>query len=75
MELRNRFSALGSLADPNDEDPDINTKWETIKNKEVKKSTRNDKRAFLEMLACKAEWAAAIGEMGYKSPNKMGTTS
>lgn len=125
LELRNCFSALGALADPNDEDPDIQTKWETNKNtyvetatqvlgirqknnkewltagtwqkieqrkqlkakmlntksvrlqklaqdaykdkdkdKEVKKSARNDKRTFVEMLACKAEWAAARGEMG-----------
>lgn len=32
LELRNRFSAFGALADPNDEDPDIHTKWEIIKN-------------------------------------------
>ncbi|KAJ8379197.1 hypothetical protein AAFF_G00223090 [Aldrovandia affinis] len=120
LELRNRF---GALADSTDEDPDIHTKWETIKNtyveaatkilgyrdkknkewltpgtwqkieqrkqlkakilnneslrlqkqvqeayktkdKEVKKSARNDKRAFVEMLACKAEGAARRGEMG-----------
>lgn len=119
LELRNRFSAL---ADPTDEDSDINSKWETIKkfyaqaatkvlgyrkrkNKEwltpgtwqkieerkelkakmlstksprlqeqtqeaykekdrqVKKSARNDKRAFVEDLADKAECAAARGEM------------
>ncbi|CAJ1081153.1 uncharacterized protein LOC106154262 [Xyrichtys novacula] len=122
LELRNRFSALGSLDDSTNEDPDINTKWETIKttniesatkalgyreksnkewltsgtcqkieqrkqlkakmlntkslrlqkqaqeayenkDKEVRKSARSDKRAFVEMLACKAEWAAARGEM------------
>ncbi|KAJ8356898.1 hypothetical protein SKAU_G00196920 [Synaphobranchus kaupii] len=120
LELRNRFCAL---ADSTDEDPDIQTKWETIKNtyveaatkilgyrdkknkewltpstwqkieqikqlkvkilntkslrlqkqvqeayktkdKEVKKSAMNDKRAFVAMLACKAEGAARRGEMG-----------
>ncbi|KAJ8412732.1 hypothetical protein AAFF_G00116830 [Aldrovandia affinis] len=132
LELRNRFGALGTLADSTDEDPDIHTKWETIKNtyveaatkilgyrdkknkewltpgtwqkieqrkqlkakvlntkslrlqkqvqeayktkdKEVKKSAKNDKRAFVEMLACNAEGAARRGEMGVvlyiKSPN------
>lgn len=40
LELRNRFSALGTLADPKDEDPDIQTKWETIKNTYVETATK-----------------------------------
>ncbi|XP_030638825.1 uncharacterized protein LOC115819438 [Chanos chanos] len=32
LELRNCFGALDTLADSTDEDPDIHTKWETIKN-------------------------------------------
>lgn len=40
LELRYRFSALGALADPNDEDPDIHTKWETIKNTYVETDTK-----------------------------------
>ncbi|XP_078141751.1 uncharacterized protein LOC139917505 [Centroberyx gerrardi] len=40
LELRNRFGALGALADSTDEDPDIYTKWETIKNTYVETATK-----------------------------------
>ncbi|KAJ8372602.1 hypothetical protein AAFF_G00281090 [Aldrovandia affinis] len=40
LELRNRFGALGALADSTDEDPDIHTKWETIKNTYVEAATK-----------------------------------
>ncbi|KAJ8358072.1 hypothetical protein AAFF_G00036690 [Aldrovandia affinis] len=40
LELRNRFGALGTLADSTDEDPDIHTKWETIKNTYVEAATK-----------------------------------
>ena len=122
-ELKKHFCVLGAQTDPTDETPDINTKWETIKNiyvgaatkilgykekknkdwltcgtwqkieqrkqlkakmlniksprlqkqaqdayktkdKEVKRSARNDKRAFVERLACRAEEAARKGELG-----------
>ncbi|KAJ8412738.1 hypothetical protein AAFF_G00116890 [Aldrovandia affinis] len=40
LELRNCFGALGALADSTDEDPDIHTKWETIKNTYVEAATK-----------------------------------
>ncbi|KAJ8378747.1 hypothetical protein AAFF_G00236670 [Aldrovandia affinis] len=54
LELRNRFGALGTLADSTDEDPDIHTKWETIKNTYVEAATkilryRDKKNKDLEM--------------------------
>ncbi|XP_078024442.1 uncharacterized protein LOC144463575 [Epinephelus lanceolatus] len=122
LELKNRFCVLGAQADSTDKAPDINTKWETIRNtyvgaatkilgyrekknkdwltpgtwqkieqrkqlkakmlntkslrlqkqaqesykikdKEVKRSARNNKWAFVERLACKTEEAARKGDM------------
>lgn len=40
LELRNRFCALDAQADSNDDDPDIHTKWETIKNIYVETGTK-----------------------------------
>lgn len=39
LELRNRFSALGCLDDSTNEDPDIHTKWEIIKNTYIESAT------------------------------------
>lgn len=38
--LRNRFSGLGCLDDSTNEDPDIHTKWETIKNTYIEPATK-----------------------------------